>query len=271
MQVHYFTAIFIFMFTIKGSQSQYNCCKKKELDGITYVLTKYTGLNPDPKCLNDCIYQIEGNNDKYYCFGEGGSPPQCIAEDYNELPEISSTCHDCLVALAYGAVSGPQGGACLSNGYTLETLKCLVTYVNDPEVNQISSATKSCLNCFCSMVVSTNFPNTILPGTYQDLLNLNCANLTSTLSEYMETSKVTVINTLDEGASATLTFTDGTKTNEQFISHKNYFIFPILNGATLQSIDVAISGSTCSNDAGGIGTYFINSQDDSTCEISGPY
>ena len=36
-------------------------------------------------------------------------------------------------------------------------------------------------------------------------------------------------------------------------------------------IDVAISGSTCSNDAGGIGTYFINSQDDSTCEISGPY
>ena len=27
--------------------------------------------------------------------------------------EISSTCHDCLVALAYGAVSGPQGGACL--------------------------------------------------------------------------------------------------------------------------------------------------------------
>ena len=70
----------------------------------------------------------------------------------------------------------------ISNGYTLETLKCLVTYVNDPEVNQISSATKSCLNCFCSMVVSTNFPNTILPGTYQDLLNSNCANLTSTLS-----------------------------------------------------------------------------------------
>merc|ERR1712198_288467 len=93
MQVHYFTAIFIFMFTIKGSQSQYNCCKKKELNGITYVLTKYSGLNPDPSCLNDCIYQIEGNNDKYFCFGQGESTPQCIAEDYYELSECPSDWH----------------------------------------------------------------------------------------------------------------------------------------------------------------------------------
>ena len=36
-----------------------------------------------------------------------------IKNYYNFILEISSTCHDCLVALAYGAVSGPQGGACL--------------------------------------------------------------------------------------------------------------------------------------------------------------
>merc|ERR1712058_113660 len=115
-------------------------------------------------------------------------------------------------------------------------------------------------------------------GTYQDLLNSNCASLTSSppaLSESGEIggfSIVTVVNSMDEAAGVSLQLINAGNTDEQPVSSGNGSVsFTIPNGVFLISVDVTISGSTCSNTSGEIGTYTIVSVDsDSTCAVNGP-
>ena len=60
--------------------SQENCCLKKTVNGINYVLAEYTGLTPDPSCLNSCIYQEENNPSSYVCFKDGTYNAECLVE-----------------------------------------------------------------------------------------------------------------------------------------------------------------------------------------------
>merc|ERR1712198_202690 len=72
--------LLLLLFVIKGSVSQENCCLKKTVNGINYVLAEYTGLTPDPSCLNSCIYQEENNPSSYVCFKDGAYNAECLVE-----------------------------------------------------------------------------------------------------------------------------------------------------------------------------------------------
>ena len=62
-----------------GANSQDNCCQKKIVKGVSYKLVEYSGLNPDPSCINSCIYQEEFNPSSHFCFKEGDHQAECVA------------------------------------------------------------------------------------------------------------------------------------------------------------------------------------------------
>ena len=62
-----------------GANSQDNCCQKKIVKGVSYKLVEHSGLNPDPSCINSCIYQEEFNPSSHFCFKEGDHQAECVA------------------------------------------------------------------------------------------------------------------------------------------------------------------------------------------------
>jgi len=62
------------VFPTFGSSNKY-CCPKKVVNGITYILTDQT-VDPNPSCINDCIYYVEDYPNNLLCFKE----PECIPE-----------------------------------------------------------------------------------------------------------------------------------------------------------------------------------------------
>lgn len=58
-----------------------DCCKFKVVNDITYQLVENTNVVGDPKCNNNCIYQIHSpqneSSQKLFCFGPGHFIPKC--------------------------------------------------------------------------------------------------------------------------------------------------------------------------------------------------
>merc|ERR1719300_684258 len=76
----FISGFFSVILVIKGAISQDNCCKKKIVKDVSYKLVKHSGLNPDPSCINSCIYQEESNPSSHFCFKEGAHQAECYKE-----------------------------------------------------------------------------------------------------------------------------------------------------------------------------------------------
>jgi len=54
-----------------------DCCSKKTVGSYDYSLVEDYNGEPDPTCLNGCIYSRDGYPGSLYCFARGNQPVEC--------------------------------------------------------------------------------------------------------------------------------------------------------------------------------------------------
>ena len=59
------------------------------MNGITYILVDDPDIEPDPICINDCIYHVENNPSSLFCFKHGIYEPECVPLNTTPTPETA--------------------------------------------------------------------------------------------------------------------------------------------------------------------------------------
>merc|ERR1712172_44439 len=57
------------------------CCEEKKVGNVSYTLVPHhdhTKLSP--RCLNNCIYTVEGSATPKFCFEKGDLPTECLSD-----------------------------------------------------------------------------------------------------------------------------------------------------------------------------------------------
>ena len=55
------------------------CCNKKNVGGTNYVLSGKKDTE-EYNCLNNCVYEQEGESGSEYCFARGDDKVECLDE-----------------------------------------------------------------------------------------------------------------------------------------------------------------------------------------------
>ena len=58
-----------------------SCCMSKEVGGDTYHLVEDHNMVLPETCNNKCAYKKHGEEDKYYCFGNGNLTTKCLQKN----------------------------------------------------------------------------------------------------------------------------------------------------------------------------------------------
>ena len=72
----------VFIFTVLSNKDEGEgtpCCHKKIVDGKTYIHAGNAGKSEamQYKCSNTCVYTLEGDDDKKFCFRPGQQESKC--------------------------------------------------------------------------------------------------------------------------------------------------------------------------------------------------